>query len=256
MNQILLTNEETGKSSNGMKPVIRFFAVVAIVFAIVLIVEGILHLYNNLNKRNDYSKPQLSYEKNGSSINLKVDGEIGLNKVTYSWNDGNETVLSADGRKSVSYNIEIPQGDSTLKAVVKDVEGHETKFEDIEISFNESDDTVKPEIKIENVSGKLEVTATDEKEIDYCESKKDPARIQSYAARFAAKEAIFKAISKVLPLDYGMEWKSIEILKEETGRPYVNLKIDNIKKQNLKIDVSLSHIKDCAVATAVAIYEE
>ena len=95
-----------------------------------------------------------------------------------------------------------------------------------------------------------------EKEIEYCESKKDPARIQSYAARFAAKEAIFKAISKVLLLDYGMEWKSIEILKEETGRPYVNLKIDNHKKQNLKIDVSLSHIKDCAVATAVAIYEE
>ena len=95
-----------------------------------------------------------------------------------------------------------------------------------------------------------------EKEIEYCESKKDPARIQSYAARFAAKEAIFKAISKVLLLDYGMEWKSIEILKEETGRPYVNLKIDNTKKQNLKIDVSLSHIKDYAVATAVAIYEE
>ena len=95
-----------------------------------------------------------------------------------------------------------------------------------------------------------------EKEIDYCESKKDPARIQSYAARFAAKEAIFKAISKVLHLDYGIEWTSIEILKEETGRPYVNLKIDNPKKQNLKIDVSLSHIKDYAVATAVAIYEE
>ena len=95
-----------------------------------------------------------------------------------------------------------------------------------------------------------------EKEIEYCESKKDPARIQSYAARFAAKEAIFKAISKVLHLDYGIEWTSIEILKEETGRPYVNLKIDNHKKQNLKIDVSLSHIKDYAVATAVAIYEE
>lgn len=95
-----------------------------------------------------------------------------------------------------------------------------------------------------------------EKEIEYCESKKDPARIQSYAARFAAKEAIFKAISKVLHLDYGIEWTSIEILKEETGRPYVNLKIDNKKKQNLKIDVSLSHIKDYAVATAVAIYEE
>lgn len=95
-----------------------------------------------------------------------------------------------------------------------------------------------------------------EEEINYCESKKDPARIQSYAARFAAKEAIFKAISKVLFLDSGIKWTSIEILKEETGRPYVNLKIDDTKKDKLKIDVSLSHINEYAVATAVAIYEE
>lgn len=167
MNQILLTNEENGTSSKGMKPVIRFFAIVAIVFAIVLIVEGALHLYKNQKEGKDYVKPELSYEKNGSSIELKVNGEIGINKVTYSWNGGNETVLSADGRKSVNYNIEIPQGNSKLTTVVKDVEGHETKFQDIEISFNESDDTVKPEISIENVSGKLQITAKDEKEISY-----------------------------------------------------------------------------------------
>lgn len=167
MNQILLTNEKNGTSSKGMKPVIRFFAIVAIVFAIVLIVEGALHLYKNQKEGKDYVKPELSYEKNGSSIELKVNGEIGINKVTYSWNGGNETVLSADGRKSVNYNIEIPQGNSKLTTVVKDVEGHETKFQDIEISFNESDDTVKPEISIENVSGKLQITAKDEKEISY-----------------------------------------------------------------------------------------
>jgi hypothetical protein len=150
-----------------MKPVIRFFAIVAIVFAIVLIVEGALHLFNNLNKNKDYVKPELSYERNGSSINLKIDSEVGLNKVTYSWNDGNETELSADGKKSVNYNIEIPQGDSKLKTVVKDVEGHETKFEDISISFAGAEDTTKPEITIENVNGKLEVTAKDDKEIEY-----------------------------------------------------------------------------------------
>lgn len=166
MNQILVTNEENGSNSKGMKPVIRFFAIVAIVFAIVLIVEGGLHLYNN-NKNKDYVKPELSYERNGSSINLKINSETGLNKVTYKWNDGNETVLSADGKKSVNYNIEIPQGDNKLKTVVKDVEGHETKFEDISVSFVDSDDNVKPEIKVENFSGKLEVTAKDDKEIDY-----------------------------------------------------------------------------------------
>ena len=35
-----------------------------------------------------------------------------------------------------------------------------------------------------------------EKEIEYCESKK-VQKFQSYAGRFAAKEAIFKAISEI-----------------------------------------------------------
>lgn len=113
-------------------------------------------------------------------------------------------------------------------------------------------DRIKNAIKEENFIKKIFT----EKEIIYCESKKDLARIQSYAARFAAKEATFKAISKVLLLDSGIKWTSIEILKDETGRPYVNLKIDNIKKNKIKIDVSLSHIKEYAVATAVAIYKE
>ena len=167
MNQILVTKDENGSNSKGIKPVIRFFAVVAIIFAIVLIVEGGLHLYNNLNNNKDFVKPELSYEKNGSAINLKVTSEVGLNKVTYAWNDGNKTELSADGKKSVTYNIEIPQGENKLNVNVKDVEGHETKYEDISVSFTGSDDSVKPEIKIENVSGKLEITATDDKEIDY-----------------------------------------------------------------------------------------
>lgn len=95
-----------------------------------------------------------------------------------------------------------------------------------------------------------------ENEIAYCEAKKGEARIQGYAARFAGKEAIFKAISKVMELDMGINWKKIEILKEESGRPYVNLKIEKIQKERLKIDVSLAHIKEYAIATAVATYKE
>lgn len=167
MNQILVTNDENGSNSKGMKPIVRFFAIVAIIFAIVLIAEGGFHLYNKLKNKDDYAKPELSYEQNGSSINLKLNSEVGLNKVTYSWNGGSKTELSADGKKSVNYNIEIPQGDSKLSVITKDVEGHETKFGDIAISFTGSDDTVKPQIKIENVNGKLEVTATDDKEIMY-----------------------------------------------------------------------------------------
>ena len=88
-----------------------------------------------------------------------------------------------------------------------------------------------------------------ENEIEYCESKKN--KYQHYAARFAAKEAIFKAISEVLDSKYDICWTEIEVISGEKQKPVVNLnkKIEEIEQ----IDVSLSHIKEYALATCVAI---
>ena len=87
-------------------------------------------------------------------------------------------------------------------------------------------------------------------EIKYCEGKNN-LKYQHYAARFAAKEAIFKAISKALDNKFGMEWKSVEILNDENGRP--NVKFINFKVEGLKeIDISISHCKEYATATVVA----
>lgn len=90
-----------------------------------------------------------------------------------------------------------------------------------------------------------------EKEIEYCESKK-VQKYQSYAARFAAKEAIFKAISMQLEDKYSVCWKDIEILNSKQGRPIVNLY--GIDMSDIEsIDISLSHCKDYAVAYAVVV---
>ena len=73
-------------------------------------------------------------------------------------------------------------------------------------------------------------------------------KYQSYAGRFAAKEAIFKAISTGLDDKYSVNWTDIEIINDENGKPYVNLKsIDFISE----IDVSISHVKDYAIATVI-----
>ena len=88
-------------------------------------------------------------------------------------------------------------------------------------------------------------------EIDYCESKKK-MKFQHYAARFAAKEAIFKAISKILEDKYSISWKDIEILNDENGRPFVNFiakKYDKIAD----IDISISHCKTFAIANVIII---
>lgn len=89
-------------------------------------------------------------------------------------------------------------------------------------------------------------------EIAYCESKKSN-KYEHYAARFAAKEAIFKAISPLLDNKFSIDWIDIEILNDNQGRPYVNFYKDELKKVN--IDLSLSHIKEYAVAMAVAVFE-
>ena len=95
-----------------------------------------------------------------------------------------------------------------------------------------------------------------EKEIEYCESKK-VNKFQSYAARFAAKEAVFKAISGAVSNKYEVNWQDIEILNDETGRPYVNFsnKLQKLGLKNENIDVSLSHIKEQAIASAVLIVD-
>ncbi len=90
-------------------------------------------------------------------------------------------------------------------------------------------------------------------EIQYCESKKN-VKYQHYAARFAAKEAIFKALSNILKDKYAMDWKDAEILNDKTGKPYIhfiNKRFDQIKS----IDISISHCKQYAVANVVVIYE-
>ena len=104
---------------------------------------------------------------------------------------------------------------------------------------------------IENIGDKFLYTIYTEKEIEYCESRK-AQKYQHYAARFAAKEAIFKALSTRIMGEY--MWTDFEVLNDENGKPQVFLKspIDNLED----IDISISHCKKYAVATVIAIYKE
>lgn len=90
-----------------------------------------------------------------------------------------------------------------------------------------------------------------EKEIEYCNSKNN-MKYQHFAARFAAKEAIFKAISNMLKDKYEITWKDVEILNDENGRPYVHFLNNNY---NIKqIDISISHLKEYAIANCIIVF--
>ena len=85
-------------------------------------------------------------------------------------------------------------------------------------------------------------------ELEYCKGA-----TSSLAARFAAKEAVMKAIGCGM---FNTNWRDIEILTESNGKPYINLKgrsrnIANEKGIN-DFAVSLSHDKHYAIAFVVA----
>ena len=104
---------------------------------------------------------------------------------------------------------------------------------------------------IEDSQGKFCEKIFTEKEITYCESKKIQ-KYQHYAARFAAKEAVLKAISQLLDSKYDIEWKEIEIMNDKEGRPFVNLLKKDIPIE--EIDISISHCKTYAVASVVVMF--
>ena len=90
-------------------------------------------------------------------------------------------------------------------------------------------------------------------EISYCESAAN--KYQHYAARFAAKEAFFKAIGTGWAT--GTAFNEIEIIHDEKGKPVLILKGETAATMQQKgighIFVSLSHVK--TMATAVVIIE-
>jgi holo-[acyl-carrier protein] synthase len=81
-----------------------------------------------------------------------------------------------------------------------------------------------------------------EEEIDYAQKHKFP--FQHYAARFAAKEAILKAIGNM----DNIRWKDLKILNDKNGKPYC---IFNKKDFRHKIFLSISHSHKYAVANAI-----
>ena len=105
-----------------------------------------------------------------------------------------------------------------------------------------------------NTKGFIEKIYTN-KEIEVGNKKSEKVRYEYFAGRFAAKEAIYKAVS-AFKNDFNF-WE-VEILndKDSKNRPIVKFKIaDLLTMQSdgiLQIDVSISHIADYAMATAIA----
>lgn len=90
----------------------------------------------------------------------------------------------------------------------------------------------------------------------YCEVQKKPAL--HYAARFAAKEAVSKALGTGIGGQAG--WLDLEITRDPSGAPKLALSGNaaDFAQQNgiTEIQISLTHAREYAAANAIAIAGE
>jgi len=94
-----------------------------------------------------------------------------------------------------------------------------------------------------------------EAEQKYC-NKGKVTKYQCFAARFAAKEAFFKALGT--GYRYGMAFHEIEVLNDELGKPNIvphgKVKEFLEEKKIKSIHLSISHVKEMANAFVVLEY--
>ena len=86
-------------------------------------------------------------------------------------------------------------------------------------------------------------------EIDYCNQKVN--KFQHFAARFAAKEAIYKALATGWQKD--LYWQDIEIENGPTGMPIVRLngKLKKFLSDDKELKISISHSNNYVTSVAI-----
>ena len=89
-----------------------------------------------------------------------------------------------------------------------------------------------------------------DREIQYCNGKKN--KYQHFAARFAAKESVLKALGVGWAKE--IKWTDIEVVNDCNGMPHIHtygaVKRLMDKQEVKEIHISLSHISHYAIASA------
>lgn len=166
MNQILYVGENKGNGPKAIKRIVKFFAIVIIVFGIILMGKGSYAIYKNIEINSGDNIPVVYMDRVNNTVVIKAEDNIEISKLIYSWNKGEETILLPNSKK-VEEVVLLPNENSVLNVTIVDTKGKETKFMQ---EWNiEGTDIRKPEIEIttdEDIR-KITIIARDETEINY-----------------------------------------------------------------------------------------
>lgn len=187
MNQILeFGTEKRGKTPKGHNhksggsssdKIVKVFAILLMVFAVVLIGSGVYSLVsNNTEESTNTTSIQEGTEGNITinavlneetlQVDITVESEAEISKVVYNWNSDSQITVDGNNQTTFSRSISVPVGTNTLTIKVTDVEGN-SKSDSFDFESTSGVDITDPNIVLEQNGSTLVITATDETELAY-----------------------------------------------------------------------------------------
>ena len=179
MNQILMVenkskNKKKARKSSGpaeIKSVIKFFAIVIIVFGLFIIGHSSYAMYISSKGNNVENLPQISISRVNDSLIVNVQSEYIVDKFKYNWTNSEQTSIS-EGVSSFEEEIILPNETDILTIIIEDETGRAITY--TREIYLDGVDIVKPTIDLEQGEGfSVRLTARDETQIEYITYKID-----------------------------------------------------------------------------------
>ena len=179
MNQILMVENKTKKKKNKSRNsgpveisnIVRFFAVVIIIFAITMISHSSYAIYRDSKGNNTENLAEVDITRVNDTIIVSVNSTYVIDKFKYSWQNSQQTSVPEE-KTSFEEEIILPSGNNVLTIILEDETGRATTYTK-EIVLD-GVDIVKPTIDIEQGQGpSIRITATDETQIEYITDRID-----------------------------------------------------------------------------------
>lgn len=175
MNQILSTErqvsvnkkEKKQKSTNDAQfstsSIVKFFAIVLIIFGTCLSANGGYSFYQSKNSIADLPKPNVHIEREDArNINIIVSSSIGITTVNYSVN-GESKTINGEERTEITIPVELTESSNNIIITAKDKKKQESTYQ----KTIESGPKINLEPKYEK--GIVEVAVESGSKIDYIE---------------------------------------------------------------------------------------
>ena len=167
MNQILFIQDKKGNNPEDTKKIVLFFAILIIIFGLILSGQGVYGVYkfnenkSIENKEEKTTQIQLSQSNEGEVL-ITVESSTQITELIYNWNSDASETISGNGKTTIQQTITMPVGQNTLTVKTIDINGKQTvKQETFTLNVD------KPKINLSLVGSNIKISVNSNVDLSY-----------------------------------------------------------------------------------------